>query len=210
MVAVRADLADRLNQIASQKGTTIYALANDTLNLAIALEEAGLTPRGVMEERLILEAARLSGFMPCPETLWYEMVDQAHRGGGDVIAKSWFEAGATFGKLYMIREGKDHFSAFKRDIRNLTWNASDLSFTEDNGEVQVRCIGRRFSESYAQLFGSYMEGAFGSFGYECVRKDVARGAFQLRFAKKDMAAPPQNRDFALAFERTKMGVASQQ
>ncbi len=209
MLAVRADLADRLNQIATQKGTTLYALVNDTLNLAIALEEAGLTPRGVMEERLILEAARVSGFMPCPETLWYEMVDQAHRGDGDRMAKSWFEAGATFGKLYMIREGKDHLSVFKRDIRNLTWNASDLSFAEGNGEVQVRCIGRKFSESYAQLFSSYMEGAFGSFGYECVERDVARGAFQLRFAKKDVAAPIQNKEFALAFARTKIGVAGQ-
>ncbi len=210
MVAVRADLADRLNQIASQKGTTIYALANETLNLAIALEEAGLTPLGVMEERLILETARVSGFMPCPETLWYEMVDQAHRGDGDRIAKSWFEAGANFGKLYMVREGKDHFSLFKRDIRNLMWNASDLSFTEGNGEIQVRCVGRKFSESYAQLLSSYMEGAFRSFGYECLQKDAARGAFQLRFAKNDIAAPPQNREFASVFERTKMGVASQQ
>ncbi len=184
MLAVRADLADRLSQIATQKGTTLYALVNETLNLAIALEEAGLTPGGVMEERLVLEAARVSGFMPCPETLWYEMVDQAHRGGGDGMVKSWFEAGTTFGKLYMVREGKDHFSVFKRDIRNLTWNASDLSFTEGNGEVQVRCIGRKFSESYAQLFSSYIEGAFESFGYECVQKDVARGAFQLRLSRK--------------------------
>ncbi len=189
MLAVRGDLADRLNEIAAHRGTTLFALVNDTLDSAIALEEAGLTPRGVLEGQRILEAARVSGFLPCPENLWYETVEQAHRDGGEWMAKSWFEAGARCAKLYMVREGKDFLAVFKRDIRGLTWNASDFSFTEGDDGVLVRCISRKFSELYAQLFSNYMEGAFTAFGYECVQRDVAKGAFQLKLTRKGQAVP---------------------
>ncbi len=186
MLAVREDVAERMSEIASRKGLTLYGLVNEALEWVSRMEDMGVTLDRIVEEYRTLDAAKRAGFLLCPESLWYETVEQACRNGEDRMAKRWFEAGVRFAKLYMVRESEDALAAFKRDIRNFTWNASDFSFDEgaDDGQIIVRCISPKFPESYAILLCRFLEGSFDAFGYECIRRDVAKGALQLSLSRE--------------------------
>ena len=186
LLAAREDVAERIGEIASRKGLTLYGLVNEALASVIAMEDAGTTLKRAAERSLTLDSAKNAGFLLCPEALWYETVEQAYRSSPDRMAELWFEGGARCAKLYLVRMVKDPLAAFERDIPNFTWNASDFGFErgKDDGEILVRCIGPRFSEPYALLFSRFLEGAFAAFGYECVRRDVAKGALQLKLSRK--------------------------
>ncbi len=191
MLAVREDLANRLSQMAGRKGLTLYALVNEALTSFLKIEDAGHTTREVMEVTRVLEAARNMGFLLCPEDLWYETVALAHREAGKGVSEGWFEAGARCAKFYSIRGGDDPLTSFKGDLRSLTSNASNLTLHEsEEGDVLlVRCINKRFSASYASLYGHFLEGAFSNFGYNCLQRDVAKGALRLKLARRSSVVP---------------------
>lgn len=189
MLAVRGDLADSLSEIASRKGHTLYGMVNEALSAFVAVEDSGLTTREVLEAHRMLVGAREAGFLMCPANLWYEAVDLAYQMDGGLLSERWFEAGARCAKLLLIRGVEDPLVEFEREMRGLTSNASDLSIKKaTEGENLIRWMSRRFSKSFTSLLSLFLEGAFTTFGYRLVQKDVAKGALQLRFVPK--AAPP--------------------
>ncbi len=183
MLAAREDVALRMREIATQRGMTLYGLVNDALESVIRMDEMGIPVSDVMEEYRALNAAKKAGFLLCPESLWYEMVEQAHAKDNDGMAEKWLEAGDRVAQMYKVRESQEPLAAFKRDIRNFTWNAFEFSFDEGQ-EILVRCIGPKFPEAYAVLFSRFLEGSFHAFGYQCVERDAARGALQLRLVRE--------------------------
>jgi hypothetical protein len=186
MLAVRGELADRVSEIAKHRGFTLFSFVNDALDSAIKIEQQGLTVDEVLQGHRTLQAAKEAGFVPCPESLLYEAVDLAYWAEGERLSDSWLEAGARCAKLYLVREIHSPLDRFKRDIRDLTWHASDISLDEGKADrnLIVRCLGRKFSEGYALLFSRFLEGAFSTLGYSCERREVAKGALVLEMVRK--------------------------
>ncbi len=185
MLAAREDLVDRTIEIASRKGLTLYGLVNEALDSIITMEDQGITSKKIMEEYQSLEAARGAGFTLCPENLWYEMVEAACQNGNDRVADRWFDAGTRCAKLYAVRGTRDPLAALTRDIRTFASNPPGFDFQREqgDGEIVVRCLSPKFSESYATLFGRFLEGVFTAFGYRLVERDVAKGAVQLKLTR---------------------------
>ncbi len=185
MLAAREDLVARTSEIASRKGLTLYGLVNEALDSIIKMEDRGVTSRKIMEEYQTLEAARTAGFALCPENLWYEMVEEACQNGKERVAERWFEAGARCAKLYAVRDTKDPLSGLTRDIRTFASNpiGFDVQRQQGDGEIVVRCLSPKFSESYATLFSRFLEGVFTTLGYRLVERDVAKGAVQLKLTR---------------------------
>ncbi len=185
MLAAREDLVARTSEIANRKGLTLYGLVNEALDSIIKMEDQGITSTKIMEAHQSLEADRGAGFTLCPENLWYEMVEAACQNGRDRVADQWFEAGARCAKLHAVRQTKDPLAVLTRDIRTFASNPPGFDVLRENGDrdIGVRCLSPKFSESYATLFGRFLEGAFTTFGYRLVERDVAKGAVQLKLTR---------------------------
>ena len=182
--AAREDLIERASEVAKQRGFSLYAFVNEMLQLTLQAEEMGISLRSLIEERGMLKAAKEASFVFGLENLWYEMADIACEKAKRRALECWVEAGAWLAKRYVSGGIKDPFLAFKRDLEAFTWNVSELDVEEGKGEVSIRMISPRFSESYTFLLEAFLESALKTFGYTRFNKDVSRGTIRLKAYRK--------------------------
>lgn len=182
--AARQDLIEHASLLAKEKGYSLYAYINELLQLTIEAENIGVNFRTLLDERGILKSARDASFILGLENLWYDMADISYEKAKRKSLNSWIEAGAWMAKNYISRWTKDPFSAFKRDLKTFTWNATELDITTENDAVTIRIISPRFSEAYTILFAAFLESALKTFGYNQFTKDVIRGTIRLKAVRK--------------------------
>lgn len=178
--AARQDLIEHASKLAKQKGYSLYAFINEMLQLTFEAEEVGVSFRILLDERGLLKAAKEASFILGLESLWYDMAEIAHEKGKRRSLNSWVEAGVWLAKSYISSGVDDPFSVFKRDLVAFTWNASEIDIDDENGDVSIRIISPRFSESYTILFTAFLENALKTFGYTRFNKDVSRGTIRLK------------------------------
>ena len=182
--AARQDLIERASDVAKQKGYSLYAFINEMLQLTFEAEEMGVSLRILIDERGQMKAAKEASFVLGLESLWYEMADLAYDKAKRKSMKSWVEAGEWLAKSYISSGIEDPFSAFKRDLENFIWNASELDIEDDHGKVSIRIISPRFSESYTFLFAAFLESALKTFDCTRFSRDVSRGTIRLKAYRK--------------------------
>ena len=174
MLAVRADLADKISEIAMRRGT-LFDYVNDLLEQAIRAESTGLTLREVLEETWIIKDAREAGFTIFPERLIYGLSDKAYKNSKKELQSLWYETGQWYGKYFADTE------KFEKVMKRLLWGASEFKIGEEEDVLTVTCLSSKFSEAHTELFSKFLEGAFNALGYEPeAGGEVLKGIINLR------------------------------
>jgi len=181
--AARGDLLDRMNKVAKQGDLSLYGFLNEVFELTLRANKLGVNLSSLIDSCELLKAAMDSGFTLGLESLWYEMAELAYAKAKKKSLKTWFDAGVWFAKRYVTRETDDPFEAFKKDLKDFTWNVPELDVTKKAGKVSVRIVSPRFTEAYTFLFSSLLEGALETFGYKIGSKEVSRGIIRLEAVK---------------------------
>lgn len=181
----RADLLDRLSEVASARGYSLYALVNEVFELFLKSEELGLDLRRVFEERGVLENAKRLGFVLGLENLWYGLADLAYERAKNRVLKEWFDAGVWFARRYATGGLSDPISACRRDLETFMWNASQFIVEVSGGRISVKVLGPRLSEGYTFLLASFFDGLLSGFGFEVVDREVFKGNIRLEGLKKE-------------------------
>lgn len=182
----REDLLGRISELAKQKGYTLYDMVNEIFELAIKTEHAGVNLWKAVEALDELNATKKAGFIPGPERLWYEMTEIAYRKAKNEASKHWSEAGAWLAKLYTTSDLKDPLGTLIKDLKSFTWNASEFDVKRGEGKVSIRILSPRFTEAYAILLASFLEGVLEAFGYKVASRDVNAGAIRLETVRSEM------------------------
>jgi hypothetical protein len=173
--AARGDLLAGMNKVAKERDLSLYGFVNEVFELTLRANELGVNFRSLIDSRELLKAAMESGFTLGLESLWYEMAELAYAKAKKKSLKTWFDAGVWFAKRYVTGETDDPLEAFKKDLKDFTWNIPELDVTKKAGKVSVRVVSPRLPESYTLLFTSFLEGALETFGYKIGSKEVSRG-----------------------------------
>ena len=181
----REDLVNRLLSIAKQQGRSLYGLVNEIFELVIRAEDLGVNLQKAFEERWILKKARKDGFILVPEGLWYDMAEIAYQNSRDEALKRWFEAGVWLAKRYMEVESEEPLEAFKRSLKAYSWNMAEMVIEEENGKISIRIISPRMTETYANLYSTFIEGALNTFGYKIDKKEVSFGNIRIEAFGKE-------------------------
>ena len=175
MMAAREDLADKISEIALRRGT-LYDYLNETLEEAIRADSMDLSLKEAIDERGIVKVARDSGFTFVPERLWFDICEKAYERLGLRRMKSlWYQTGQWYGRYY------GDLDKFKDAMDKLMWGLSGFEVASKDGNLFVRCISPKFSESYSVLFSRFLEGALNALGYDFVDGDILKGVLNLRF-----------------------------
>jgi len=178
MLAARADLADKVSEIAMRKGT-LYDFVNDILEQAVRADSMGLTLREVVDERWILRDAKDAGFIVFPERLVYGLIEKACKTPKKELQGLWYETGEWYGKYFADPK------KFGDVMRRLLWDASEFKIArEDKEALRLTCLSSKFSEAHTELFSRFLEGAFNALGYEKESGEVLKGIIDLKFRKK--------------------------
>jgi hypothetical protein len=182
----REDLLNRVVEIAKEQGCSQFELINEIFQLAIDSDELNFSLKRVVEERKILETAKISGFILGLERLWYDMTDVAYKKDKRAALKSWFDSGVWFATRYTTNEVRSPpFDQFKNDLSAFTWNAPEFEFNLLGDKASIRVTSPRFTEAYTFLFASFLVGAMTTFGYKSVGQEISRGIIRLDALRSD-------------------------
>jgi len=177
LLAARVDLADKISEIASRKGT-LYDYVNDVLEQAIRAEELGVTLKKVLDDRWLIKSARDAGFIMVPEKIFYDLTEDACKNiGKERLRKLWYETGEWYGKYY------DDLDRFVDAVRKYFWDVLELTLSEEGEIVSLTCLSSKFSEVYTELFSNFLEGALDALEYSLEESEVSKGIIRMRFVK---------------------------
>ncbi|MEM2112400.1 MAG: hypothetical protein QXX08_11085 [Candidatus Bathyarchaeia archaeon] len=177
LLAARLDLADKISEISSRKGT-LYDYVNDILEQAIRAEEIGLSLKTVLDDRWTVKAMKDAGFILVPEKLLYDLAEVAYkRVGKEKTTMLWYETGQWYGHYY------GDLRKFEAAIKNCFWDVSEFKILEEKETAVLTCLSSKFSATYTELFSKFLEGALNALGLSLSQCEVSKGIINLKFVK---------------------------
>ncbi len=174
-LAVDAEIARRLKQIARDEGKTLYALTNEYLGEAIRVKEAGIEPRHA--GRLAVTYSLLSGLdiVMLPGDMVDKILSKLY-----ALEKEWL-----LRYFYMKgRELSTYLKLFARDLRDLINIYNDLQGFLPIKKNKIEMEGNRL---YVSIIGAgrviestlctlkFIEGIIEAYGWKIVKQQVEPG-----------------------------------
>ena len=184
ILAARADLADKISEIAGQRGFTLFGMVNDLLDLAIKVDGMGITLKEVVDAYALAREVRDASFTLVLESLLYDTAEIAYKRASEKTLKTWFDAGVWVARRYIARDVKDPLNAYEQELKVFGWNIPGITVERSGQGVSVRILSPHFSEVYTVLFNRYLQGVLVGCGYEVTFNEVGRGNIRLEAVLK--------------------------
>jgi hypothetical protein len=179
MLAAREDLADKMSAIAAARGLTLFSLVNELLEVAIKVDDMGISIRETVDAYELTREAQDASFTLVLESLLYETADIATEKANQETLKTWLDAGVWVARRYIARGEKDPLGAYEREVKVFGWNISSFTMERAGQKVAIRMVSPRFSKNYTVLFNRYLMGILKGSGYEVTFNEVGRGNIRL-------------------------------
>lgn len=179
MLAAREDLADKMSAIAAARGLTLFSVINELLEVAIKVEDMGISLRETVDAYELTREAQNSSFTLVLESLLYDTADLATEKANSETLKTWLDAGVWVARRYLARGEKDPLGAYEREVKVFGWNISSFTLDRVGQKVAIRMVSPRFSKNYTVLFSRYLMGILKGSGYEVTFNEVGRGNIRL-------------------------------
>jgi hypothetical protein len=179
MLAAREDLADKMSAIAAQRGLTLFSLVNELLEVAIKVDDMGISLRETVDAYELTREAQDASFTLVLESLLYDTADLATEKANQETQKTWFDAGIWVARRYITRGERDPLGAYEREVKVFGWNISSFTLERTGQKVAIRMVSPRFSKNYTVLFNRYLMGILKGSGYEVTFNEVGRGNIRL-------------------------------
>ena len=179
MLAAREDLADKMSAIAAARGLTLFSLVNELLEVAIKVDDMGISIRETVDAYELTREAQNSSFTLVLESLLYDTADIATEKANQETLKTWFDAGVWVARRYIARGENDPLGVYEREVKVFGWNISSFTMERAGQKVAIRMVSPRFSKNYTVLFNRYLMGILKGSGYEVTFNEVGRGNIRL-------------------------------
>ncbi|MHC1589512.1 MAG: hypothetical protein ACXQTQ_00930 [Candidatus Hecatellaceae archaeon] len=186
LLAVRADIAEKLSEMAKRKNLTLFSLVSEALEQLLKAERRGESLQRIFENHLTLLAAREAGFILIPESLWISLMEKTFESEGKTMAEAWKEAGEWLGRYFKtVDPGLTPQTLAERLVRGILWSISEFTIASgDDGTITMKCIGFRCPPSYTLLLANFLTGLMTALGYGLKSRELARGIILLKFVKE--------------------------
>ncbi len=184
MLAAREDLADKIGEIAEQRGYTVFGMVNDLLEVAIKVDNMGSSLKECVDAYELTKGVRDSGFSLVLESLLYNTAEIAYGSESEKTLKTWFDAGVWISQRYVARGVKDLLAEFEHELKVFGWNIISVAVERNEQGASIRLLSPRFSEVYTVLFNQYLEGFLAGCGYDVTFREIGRGNIRLEASLK--------------------------
>lgn len=188
MLAAREDLADKMSAIAAARGLTLFSLVNELLEVAIKVDDMGISIRETVDAYELTREAQNASFTLVLESLLYDTADIATEKANQETLKTWFDAGIWVARRYIARGENDPLGVYEREVKVFGWNISSFTMERAGQKVAIRMVSPRFSKNYTVLFNRYLMGILKGSGYEVTFNEVGRGNIRLEATFKGVDA----------------------
>ncbi len=170
--------------MAARKHLTLFGLVSEMLEKVVELDAHGTSLEEVLNQYRIMKTSSELGFIPVPETLWYDNTESCLKADRRGTMTRFAGVGEWIGKYVATKSTvKDPLGLLKECLAPLTNDSSEFSLREGEN-LTLRCVNSRQPASYAEPFSALMTRAVEGLGYQCSTKSVSKGMIILDFRKK--------------------------
>ena len=185
LLAVKAEIAEKLSETARRKNLTLFSLVSEALEQLLKVEDRGESLKKIVDQHLVLSAAKKAGFILTPEPLLFSLLEKTYSLEGEAMAKLWKDAGEWLGYYFKtVDPAKPPKEIIEDLVRGILWNISDLTVTRGNDDLTVKCILFRCPKPYAVLLADFIAGIAGSLNYTLAEREIMRGIILLKFKRE--------------------------
>ncbi|MDH5806257.1 MAG: hypothetical protein QXW62_00885 [Candidatus Methanomethylicaceae archaeon] len=175
-LTAKADLVEKINEIAKKEGRTIFSIVNEALEAFLIAYEKNTTLFNIIEELKIIETAKNAGMIFVPENFHEYLISYISLDRN--ICKSWRESGYVFGKHLEANNIKEP-KHIERAIKYVIGENSEIIFSEN----KIVCICPKMGERRTEEIAEFLEGLVESYGFIVVTKEVSKGIIIIRIKK---------------------------
>jgi hypothetical protein len=184
-LAVKAEVAEKLSEIARRKNLTLFSLVTEALEQLLKIEDKGENLKKVVEQHLILSAAKKAGFILTPQPLLFSLLEKTFTLEGEFMAKIWRESGEWLGYYFKtIDPAITSKELLENIVKGILWNISEFSVTSGNEGLTVKCILFQCPKPYAVLLAEFISGVVSSLNYKPSTREITRGIILLNFRRE--------------------------
>jgi len=182
-IAVAAEIASKLGEVAEKRGMTMFSLANESLSVMLELMEDGFSPRDVKMSMYLLRILNELETVPMPARVMDRIMSLIYTRAREEAEAIFCEGGRAIAN-YLI--------AVFGNIKNVTEVASQLpkhvpikrlEISEKDGELELELVGVGYSNEASQLILVAARCFVEAMGYRVVESSAAAGVVFVR-AKK--------------------------
>jgi predicted transcriptional regulator len=176
-VAARADLVEKISELAKKSGRTMFSILNEALDAFIKAKEKNKDLYTILEEMSVIEIARNAGMIFVPEAIYNIIMENNN------IENYWKNSGQLFGK-YLEINGFKELKNIEKAIKEIVGEDIDISISSN----KIICICPRLMENRLRDIASFLEGVMVNFGFNIIKKEISKGIVIIRMKKGETIA----------------------
>ncbi len=184
MLAARDDLADKVGKIAERRGFTLFGMLNELLELAIKVDGMGISLKEAVDSYELAREVKDASFTLVLESLLYDTANIAYEKATEKTLRLWNDAGVWIAQRYLARGVEDPLVEFEQELKVFAWNIANVSVERAGNKFSLQILSPRFSQSYTELYNSYLKGVVTGLGYKITFNELGKGNIRLEAVKE--------------------------
>lgn len=182
LVVVRADVLEKISEMARRENKTLFALVNEILQDALKVSDMKATVGELATFYKLIRIQKDSGALILPIDLFLKLMQKWDNK--DELNKEWFSAGEWYGK-YLLAKFDNPMGILPSLLSTSLWHLSEVKMEgKADGRTIISMIAPNTEQVLLELTGKYLEGIMNALGFRCIKSDIVRGVAILDFFKK--------------------------
>ncbi len=182
LVVVRADVLEKISEMARRENKTLFALVNEILQDALKVSDMKATVGELATFYKLTKIQKDSGALILPIDLFLKLMHKWN--DRDELNKEWFSAGIWYGK-YLLAKFDNPVDILPSLLSTSLWHLSEVKMEgKGDGRTIISIIAPNAEQFLLEITGKYLEGVMNALGFRCIKSDIVRGVGILEFLKK--------------------------
>jgi len=185
LMAVQADLVEKIIRISNIKGRTVYSFVNEIMEQAIEAEDLGQSLKEIVEIYRLMEIEKKTGAVLTTREILNFLVQKLYPSEEEALMEKWYISGEWYGKYVLTRfQDGEPLEMLDKLLQVYLWEASEIRILRGKDSIGLRCVAPNHTTEETSLLSSFLEGAMHSMGYTLRKRDLLKGLILLDFEKR--------------------------
>lgn len=184
LILVREDLLQEASKITAKEGQTMFAFTNKVFEYALKVHDMQTDLEEVLELFSIMKLGNDLGLAILPTRLLDYMIRELCILDRENLFDEAYKSGIWFGRCLLIKFPEEEtIKTLDNVLKKYIWQSLDLSISEKNGKVELKCVSPTLSEEKTRVIFTFLQGIFNALEYRLIKNNCFKGIIQMKFER---------------------------
>lgn len=187
LILIRNDLLEKAAKITAKEGKTMFAFTNETFENAIKAYDMQTNLNEILELYSSVKLGKSVGMVMLPATLLDYMLEKLYNSDRKNMIDNAYKSGVWLGRCLLIKFPETEVTkTLENIIKKYMWDSLDLSITDRNETVELRCVSPALSKEKTEVIFKFIEGTFNALNYKVIENNCFRGIISMKLERSSI------------------------